>query len=131
MVPFLLFIVIPIGTNIPWQVFARSPGFMSTCNEYKHLVQWSREDESSGGTWCPQWAQTNPASFFAKRLLTVSVSIFGFLYCLFRSCGFFGGSGFFCCGLFRWNSCLFVRFDFGFIFGFRFFFDCDYVWIAF
>jgi len=60
-----------MGSRIPPQSAARSPGFTSTWRDERQNGQWFREVYPSGGTSLPQAAQTNPLSFFVNRLVSI------------------------------------------------------------
>ena len=66
----------PAGRRIPPQLFALSPGFISTWSEHRQNGQWLREVYPRGKTSLPQFLHMNPLSFFENLLLSIKTSTF-------------------------------------------------------
>ncbi len=61
-----------IGRRMPPQVFALSPGFISTCREQRQNGQWLREVYPSGSTSFPQFLHIKPLSFLVNRFVSIT-----------------------------------------------------------
>src|SRR3989344_2979379 len=56
---------IALGSIIPLQIAALSPGFTSTCLPHRHSGQWFVNPSPT--TWAPHFSQTKSSRFFVKR----------------------------------------------------------------
>ena len=57
---------IPTGSSIPLHELFLSPGFMSTCFEYKQYGQWSLAVYPNFLTFLPHFSQTKDSSIMLK-----------------------------------------------------------------